>query len=250
MALVCDDQSVVCRAVVFDLFHTLVDTEHVRPAGFVASAEVADLVGVDRGEFADFWAETYVERESTMLDLVDLTTRFCDHVGLSVTAAQRNRIDELFGMGKDDALLHPRPDVVAMVATTATRAHVAVLSNCHLREVRGWPRSPLAEHVSVFARSCEIGFMKPDVRSYEWVLDRLGVPAAEASYVGNGASDELVGARNAGFGRVVHCNVFDSINGLVPVDEQQRRAAHADVSVDTIAQLSAAIDACLYAGPR
>ena len=64
--------------VVFDLFHTLVDTEHLRPVGFDAVVEVANVVGVESATFAAFWDETYVERETTMLDLVELTVRFCD----------------------------------------------------------------------------------------------------------------------------------------------------------------------------
>lgn len=224
-------------AIVFDLFHTLVDTEHLRPVGFDAVREVAMIIDADPIGFAEFWDATYVERETSLVDLVDLTVRFCGDAGLPVTVTQRNQIDVVFGVGKDEALRQPRPEIVALVGSLTTRCPLGVLSNCDAREVRAWSSSPLARHVAVFAQSCEIGFMKPDARSYEWVIGRLGVDPPEAIFVGNGSSDELDGARSAGFGMIVHCNVFDAVNGLVPIDEQHRRAAQADVSVTTFDQL-------------
>jgi putative hydrolase of the HAD superfamily len=227
--------------VVFDLFHTLVNTEHLRPVGFDAVAEVANVIGVDPSTFAAFWDETYVERETTMLDLVGLTARFCDSAEVSVSGDQLEQVDVLLGVCKDDTLRSPDPAMVEMIASLAARCAVGVLSNCDAREVRHWMSSPLAEHVAVFGRSCEIGVMKPDVRSYRWVLDRLGVDPNDAIFVGNGSSGELDGARAAGFATVVHCNIYDATNGLVPVDEQESRAARADVSVATIDELASAL---------
>lgn len=226
------------RAVVFDLFHTLVDTEHVRPPGFDAVNVVATLIGAEPADFRDFWERTYIERETSPIDLVELTARYCDEAGLELGTRARSRIDAAFGVCKDDALLHPRSDVTALVATVAANGAVGVLSNCHTREVRAWSASPLAQHVTVFGRSCDIGYMKPDARSYRWMLDRLGVDAEHATFVGNGSSGELEGARAVGFGSVVHCNVFDATNGLVSVDEQRRRASSADVSVTTVDDLA------------
>ena len=70
----------------------------------------------------------------------------------------------------------------------------------------------------------------------DWEIAEL--TAGAAVYVGNGSSDELLGAQTAGFGTVVHCNIFDRTNGSVSSADQQRRAAPADASVDTIDQLA------------
>lgn len=228
-------------AVVFDLFHTLVDTEHLRPVGFSEVESVARVIGAEPSGFAQFWAETYVERETSMLDLGDLTARYCNQIGLLLDFAQLDEIDTVFGVCKDEALRQPEPAMVELVATVASGSVIGVLSNCHAREVRAWSASPFVDYVAVFGRSCEIGFMKPDVRCYQWVMDRLGVDTGDATFVGNGASGELDGARAAGFARIVHCNIFDAVNGIVPLDEQSRRASQADVSVSTIDDLRAAI---------
>jgi putative hydrolase of the HAD superfamily len=94
-------------------------------------------------------------------------------------------------------------------------------------------------------RSCDIGVMKPEAAAYRAALAPLTISADEAVYVGNGSSDELAGAVEYGFARVVHCNVFDRDNGLVNEPEQRRRAGHSDVSVDTIPELGATLDAWL-----
>ena len=112
-----------------------------------------------------------------------------------------------------------------------------VLSNCHEREVRCWAESPLARHVTVFGRSCDIGAMKPDLRPYRWMATQLRIEPGKSVYVGNGSSDELAGARQAGFGHIVHSNVFDRSNGLVEPQEQLRRARQADTTVDTVDDL-------------
>lgn len=227
--------------IVFDLFHTLVDAEPLIPEGFDALTSVAETCGLDLESLAAFWSATYVERETTLVRLVDLVDRFARQEGQPLGVDQRAAVDAVFGVGKDDALRSPDARMVSLVAELARRLTIGVLSNCHQREVRYWEESPLASHVNAVGRSCEIGVMKPQQQAYEWVLARLGVSAIQATYVGNGSSEELVGARQAGFGFVVHCNIFDRLNGLVSPREQRRRAAQADVSVDTVEALAAVL---------
>ncbi len=229
------------QAVVFDLFHTLVDTEHLRPPGFRTIDAVGEAIGAQPEPFLAYWEQSYVERETSMLELVDLVAIYCERAQLQFDDRTRRRVDALFGVCRDDALRFPEPAMVELVATLARRSPIAVLSNCDMREVREWGASPLAGHFAVFARSCEIGAMKPDLRTYEWVLDRLGVDARCATFVGNGASNELEGAQSAGFGQVIHCNIFDAKNGLADASEQQRRAEQADLSVNSIGELAAAL---------
>lgn len=224
-------------AIVFDLFHTLIDTEHLRPPGFDSIEVVAEICDIEHAPMRVFWDETYLLRETTRTDLTDLAQRHCERFDVTLDEAQRAAIDSTFGVCKDDALRYPETEMVTLIASLAASTPVGVLSNCHEREVRCWDESPFADLATSFGRSTRIGAMKPDAAAYQWVLGELGAGAATAVYVGNGSSDELGGARRAGFGAVVHCNVFDRSNGLVSPDEQRRRAGQADASVDTIAQL-------------
>jgi hypothetical protein len=69
---------------------------------------------------------------------------------------------------------------------------------------------------------------KPDPVTYAYVLSRLRVSAAAAAYVGDGSSDELVGARSAGFGMVI---LAEEAAARSAPDELPRLRAQADASV-------------------
>jgi putative hydrolase of the HAD superfamily len=222
---------------VFDLFHTLVDPEPLRPAGFDRLGTVASVCGLDRAGLAEFWSATYVERETKPIDLLDLIQRHAATCGIVLTDHQGAALDRVFGAAEDAAILEPDDRLVGLVARLAEEMPVGVLSNCHEHEIRRWPDSPFAPHVTVFGGSCRIGAMKPDREAYTWIIDELGADPATSIYVGNGGSDELAGAREAGFGAVIHCNVSDRLHGAVRPDEQRRRAEQADESVDTIDEL-------------
>ncbi len=225
------------EAAVFDLFHTLIDTEHVRPEGFNPILRIADVLGVDGGEFGAFWSSVSIESETTPVDAADLVARFAASSGLEMNTQVRKEVNDLLGRYRDMAILNPEPAAVALVSRLSEQTRLGLLSNCYEREVRSWPVSPLAPFFDVSLFSYQIGAMKPSVVTYDGALNALQVDADRAVFVGNGASSELLGAREAGFRTIVHCNIFDRSNGLATVDEQEARAAQADISVSTFAEL-------------
>ena len=54
------------------------------------------------------------------------------------------------------------------------------------------------EFFDVLCMSCEIGIKKPDLRVYELCAEKLGVNADECLSVGDGGSNELQAAKEAG----------------------------------------------------
>ena len=65
--------------------------------------------------------------------------------------------------------------------------------------------------------------------------------ASASEPASTGSSDELAGARQAGFGCIVHCNIFDRSNGLVEPQEQLRRSRQADTTVEAVDELDDAL---------
>ena len=105
--------------------------------------------------------------------------------------------------------------------------------------MRAWYRSPLAVHFDVVALSHEIGACKPDPATYAYALSRLKVSAAAAAYVGDGSSDELVGARSAGFGMVLLA--AEAPAKFIP-DDLPRLRAQADASVRSLTEVVGLVD--------
>jgi putative hydrolase of the HAD superfamily len=61
-----------------------------------------------------------------------------------------------------------------------------------------WDETELAAHLDDVVLSCAVGLSKPDPRIYELACERLGVEPDECVFVGDGANDELAGARRVG----------------------------------------------------
>ena len=74
----------------------------------------------------------------------------------------------------------------------------AIVSNCSSEEVQVLRESELYRYFDEVILSYEVGMKKPDLPIYEEAVSRLGVKAEDCLFVGDGGSDELPGARNAG----------------------------------------------------
>lgn len=226
------------NGIVFDLFHTLVDPEDFRPREAWRLRLVAEAMGdVNGRELIMFWKDTYEERMTSPVSGTDLVVRYAAENGIELSPEQRSEVTTHLGDYQDLALEQPRPDVTAAVTDLAVRYPLALLSNCYVEEVAAWPRSPLAPHFAGAAFSYAIGARKPARAAYDAATALLELDLAHCTFVGNGGSNELRGAREAGFALVVHQNQFNQSDGLVSVEEQQRRAAQADAQITSLADL-------------
>jgi putative hydrolase of the HAD superfamily len=61
-----------------------------------------------------------------------------------------------------------------------------------------WDESPFAGRFDAIVLSANEGVSKPDPGIYRLALERLGVPASEAIFVGDGEAEELPGAEAVG----------------------------------------------------
>lgn len=75
---------------------------------------------------------------------------------------------------------------------------LGMISNCTEEEVRHWEHSELADCFDSVIFSFEAGVAKPDLRIYEMACSRSGIQPEEAIFVGDGGSNELQGAEQAG----------------------------------------------------
>ncbi len=228
------------RAVAFDLFHTLVDPEEFRPREFTRAGKVAELLGLPRPEFEAYWTADLphraVEARPTVLERV---RAYCRRVGVAAPAAVWAEVDDCLGRYADRALAAPRPAVLATLDELRRRGwSLGVLSNCDEREVRSWPRSPLAPKVDAAIFSWSLGAAKPARAAYDALVPRWGgTPLADAVFVGDGHSDELPGARAAGFGRVIFQRQFVGTNGLRSPEQLEKFAGQADATIDDLREL-------------
>ena len=181
------------RAVVFDLWDTLVDFDVA--AGRAFQDRVAERLGRDPDEFATLWLEGRSVRESgTLREYL-----------LGIGAAEE-LVDDLVTMRRDSTrgLLVPRSGAVETLAELRERGYrVGLITVCSEDVPDVWGETAFADLFDATVFSCSVGLRKPDRRIYELACEKLGVEPAEAIFVGDGANDELAGAQRVGMQAVL-----------------------------------------------
>jgi putative hydrolase of the HAD superfamily len=184
----------VTRAVVFDLFETLVDYDDTRSREF--SAEAARLCGRDPEEFHQVWREGRPTRE---------TGPMAPYLAsLGIGADEMHDFLELRRSFTREVLGRPREGVVETLGELRARGlRTGLITVCSDDAVDVWPETPFAGLFGAEVFSCSCGWRKPDPRIYRLACERLDVEPDEAIFVGDGANDELAGAERVGMRSVL-----------------------------------------------
>ena len=179
------------KAVVFDLFGTLIDD---RPPAdqAVFLAETARQLGADPERFAELWHATDVARYTSPIEEVFGTISaelgVTDYVPALTSRLERMR-----------ELLVPRPDAIATLEELRRRGfRLGMISNASSELSGLWAESLFEPHFDAVLFSADERMMKPDRRLYEHMAELLGVSTRDCTFVGDGAYRELQGAEAAG----------------------------------------------------
>jgi putative hydrolase of the HAD superfamily len=231
-------ESRIQQCVVFDLFHTLVDDDEFRPKSFRRTERIASLLQVDPVAFSSYWTNTLTIRNTRSNPIVTLVEDYLSKLGKTCSPKLLSQIDYELGRYQDMAILNPRPEIINVLKSlTKNGFRLGLLSNCDKREARQWQRSPISSFFETVCFSYAIGCQKPDREAYQMVLEKLDASPSQTAFVGDGGSNELDGARAAGFGLVVFMKGFVSRNGLHTAAELELFQRSADASIDNLRDL-------------
>lgn len=226
------------KAIVFDLFHTLIDPEDHRPKDFRRSEHVADALGIERDPFWDWWRETAYPRVTGVTHLVDEVAAYALGQGVKTSPEEIDRAVSESARYQRKAMEAPRAEVLrALEDLRGEGMKLGLLSNVEEWELRGFKSTPLWPLMDAASFSYEIGSVKPELEAYVNILRKLDADPTDTAYVANGWDDELEGARNAGFGLVVFMRGFVGSNGLSDPDELRQLASQADETIDDLGEL-------------
>lgn len=224
------------NTLIFDLWYTLVCPEDSRRCRQPSSRQIPALLGFDTSHFAAYWAscEDQIYRDGRSLEL--LVRTYASSVGVALSPDDLVAFDRIW-QDHDQALANPRPAILQGLDALRTAGfRLGLLSNAHEREMRSWPDSPLARRFDTAAFSFRIGARKPAPEAYQRVLANLGASPALTVFVGDGASQELLGAQRAGLGGCVHQR---GLLRELEVDPARIRALsdQADIVIDDLSEL-------------
>jgi len=185
------------KAIVFDLFETLI-TEWGRPK--YLTSDVAFDLDVDEQAFGREWRALGRERFLGQYAKPEAAyKKILDNLGIDredkllIKAAQK-RIQH-----KNACFDRIEQAVIEMLLAFKSAGYkIGLISNCSPEEVEGLQACELYPYFDVIVLSCDVGLEKPDVAIYEHCLSLLGVKAVDCYFVGDGGSNELFGAEQAG----------------------------------------------------
>jgi putative hydrolase of the HAD superfamily len=184
------------RAVVFDLFGTLIDDSQPADYGDFL-AETARLLGTDRERFEEAWNAHDVARYTGSIDaLFEAIGRELGVTDYAPALALRlHRLREL---------LVPRPDAVSTLTELRARGFkLGMISNASSELSALWAKSTFEPLFDAVLFSADERMMKPDRRLYLRMAELLEVAPEECLFVGDGAYRELQGAAAAGMSPVL-----------------------------------------------
>ncbi len=139
-----------------------------------------------------------------------------DELIVNATAHRQRRFDY--------ALLNIRQDILDSLADLKQcGVSLCLISNASTAEVSAWGDSPLASVFDHAVFSCDCGFKKPDGDIYQHALKRCHSMHSETAFIGDGGSNELCGASNAGITTVL-TRQFSKSHRLEKVKQQQGNA--------------------------
>jgi putative hydrolase of the HAD superfamily len=193
------------RAVVFDLWNTIAEWPHARWAE--VRPRVAEQFGLSPEEFDSRWYGELAQLRETrpfadVLAHFDVSPQAAERVVALRREVTRQGLVPVPGAAETIAALRERGLKLGLI--TVCSEDVALL----------WEETPFHGlfDAEVFSATC--GLRKPDPRIYRLALEQLGVEAAEAVFVGDGANDELAGAERVGMRAIG----VDSPGGELPAD--------------------------------
>lgn len=220
-------------AVLFDLFHTLTSIEAVMNwtpptheiLGVTREAWLEELFGNSR--------DRLIGKVRDPLTMIGMMARALNP-GISeevVEAATENRKRRF-----ENALTRmPEASRDVLAGLKAGGKKLGLVSNADSMEVAYWDRSPVSGFFDCTVFSCDVGYAKPEPEIYRICLDELQVEPAAVVYVGDGGSDELMGARDLGMTTVMMAGV---IRELWP-ERIEPRLPYADFIVESLHELLA-----------
>lgn len=190
----------VIRGVIFDLFHTLTGLE----SQWANLPWTSDLLGIDRTR----WDELLTERSRWRLageevDPYRILSALALEADPTISEDRiRNALRVRIQRFRDSLLNIPTENVDALRRLRAGGFRLGLISNADTMEVAAWGDCPLAGLFDAEVFSCTVGCVKPEPAIYENCLRSLELSGAECLYVGDGGSNELVGARAMGMSTV------------------------------------------------
>ncbi len=184
-------------AICFDLFETLA-TEYI--ADFQPSPSIAELLHIEPTQFARAWATlTPAKFRGELADFAAVLRAICLQLGYEAPESLIAQLHEERLLQKARPFAQVDSRILAMLTALRQRGlKLGLISNASSEEVAAWQHSALAPFFDATIFSFRVGYIKPEAEIYGLTCEALAVEPNATLFIGDGGSDELMGAQRAG----------------------------------------------------
>jgi HAD superfamily hydrolase (TIGR01509 family) len=184
------------EGVLFDLFETLVTESRT---SIRRASSLAGQLGVEEGAYRQQWRSRRLDIVLGRCSFRDTLAQIVQTLGGTTDEAKLEQLRSERVQQKADLFRTVEAEVLAALkALRARRLKLGLITNSFAEDVAGLERSPLRPFFDVTVVSCAVGLAKPDPEIYLLACRDLQVAPDRTLFVGDGADDELDGARSAG----------------------------------------------------
>ena len=186
------------QAILFDLFGTLVPNLPCSQWEDSTDA-IAEVLGVEPTIYRNLWEPRFKERMTG--EIPDGEHQFDEiltKAGIEAPAGNRVRAAQLHVELLKNALV-PKPESHQVLTALRHRGlHLGLVTDCSSAAPDVFDQTPLGPFFEARSISAFLGVRKPHPLMYRNVLDLLNVSGEDCIYVGDGNSEELLGAKEFG----------------------------------------------------
>ena len=183
------------QAVIFDMYETLV-TQFCSPLYY--GTQIALDLGLAPGAFLPGWRRTEEARATGKLTFEETMEQLMKTHGLYTPELHSQVVSKRLTI-QADCFAHLHPAVIPMLRGLKERGiQIGLITNCFSEEAKLIRESELFAFFDAPCLSWEEGIRKPDPAIYRICLKKLGLPAENCLYVGDGGSRELETAESIG----------------------------------------------------
>ncbi|KOR90128.1 HAD family hydrolase [Paenibacillus solani] len=188
------------RAVFFDLYETLItefaDGKRISKRTY----DYRDRLGLSEDKFKQEWSSRFEQRMNGQFPSYQAVIRDILHV--RSLPYHEEHVEFLYQARiREKTLPFRAVSQQILMMLDQLRKHglkLGLISNCSEEEVTAYHQSPLAPYFDDVTFSYEAGVAKPNPEIYRLACEHVSVSPQESLFIGDGGSDELRGAHNAG----------------------------------------------------
>jgi HAD superfamily hydrolase (TIGR01549 family) len=196
----------VIKAVFFDLYETLITEWNGNQKKAVYST---DELGLNPKVFKAEWdSRRELRMNGTFPDHPSVLRDILNTHDISPDPDLIEKVHQKRVWAKTVPFQEMHPEVIELLATLKENGmKLGLISNCAPEEVNSWSTSKLANYFDAVVFSYEVKVAKPSPEIYHIACEKLGVTPEEAIFIGDGGTNELVGATEVGL-KAYHATWF------------------------------------------